>query len=108
MEHVTGLFKRQLDTWAKSRKFQTQIIRRIREKLEERIAKERNTSVERTMGYSDNLEVLREEFGMGPKEADSQFIQNPTGGPEEIHRGDTQPGQLGGPSPAGPNSSVIN
>jgi len=76
MEHVTGLFKHQLDTGANCREFQTQIIRRIREKLEQRIAKEYNTSVERTMEYSDNLEASREEFGMGPQEADSQLIQN--------------------------------
>ena len=64
MEYVTGLFKRQLDTWDKSQGFQTRIIGRIREKLEERIARERNTGVERTMGYSDNLEALRQEFEM--------------------------------------------
>ena len=63
MEHVTGMFKRQLDTWDKSKGFQTRIIGRIREKLEEKIARERNTGVERTMGYSDNLEALRQEFG---------------------------------------------
>jgi hypothetical protein len=84
MEYVTGLFKRQLDTWDKSKGFQTRIIGRIREKLEERIARERNTGVERTMGYSDNLEALRQEFGMGPEEADSQFIQNLAGGQEDI------------------------
>ena len=84
MEHVTGMFKRQLDTWDKSRGFQTRLIVRIREKLEEKIARERNTGVERTMGYSDNLEALRQEFGMGPKEADSQFIQYPAGGQEDI------------------------
>jgi hypothetical protein len=85
MEHVTGLFKRQLDTWERSKGFQTRIIGRIRERLEEQIAKERNTGVERTMGYSDNLEALRQEFGMGPEEADSQFIQNPAGGQEDIY-----------------------
>ena len=84
MEYVTGLFKRQLDTWDKSKGFQTRIIGRIREKLEERIARERNTGVERTMGYSDNLEELRQEFGMGPEEADSQFIQNLAGSQEDI------------------------
>ena len=84
MEYVTGLFKRQLDTWDKSKGFQTRIIGQIREKLEERIASEGNTSVERTMGYSDNLEALRQEFGMGPEEADSQFIQNLAGGQEDI------------------------
>ena len=84
MEYVTGQFKRQLDTWDKSKGFQTRIIGRIREKLEERIARERNTGVERTMGYSDNLEALRQEFGMGPEEADSQFIQNLAGGQEDI------------------------
>ena len=81
---MTGMFKCQLDTWDKSRGFQTRIIARIREKLEEKIARERNTSVERTMGYSDNLEALRQEFGMGPEEADSQFIQYPAGGQEDI------------------------
>ena len=38
--------------------------------LEERISKDSNTGVEKTMGYSGNLEALREEFGMGPEEAD--------------------------------------
>ena len=84
MEHVTGMFKHQLDTWDKSRGFQTRIIARIREKLEENIARELNTGVERTMGYSDNLEALRREFGMGPEEADSQFIQYPADGREDI------------------------
>ena len=84
MEHVTGMFKRQLDTWDKCRGFQTRIIARIREKLEETIARERNTGLERTMGYSDNLEALRQEFGMGPEEADSQFIQYLAGGQEDI------------------------
>ena len=85
MEHVTEMFKRQLDTWDKSKGFQTRLIGRIRKKLEEKIAKERNTGVERTMGYSDNLQALRQEFGMGPEEADSQFIQYPAGGQEDIH-----------------------
>ena len=84
MEYVTGLFKRQLDTWDKSKGFQTRIIGRIRKKLEVRIARERNTSVERTMGYSDNLEALRQEFWMGPEEADSQLIHNLAGGQENI------------------------
>ena len=84
MEYVTGLFKRQLDTWDMSKGFQTRIIGQIREKLEERIARVRNTGVERTMGYSDNLEALRQEFGMGPEEADSQFSQNLAGGQEDI------------------------
>ena len=53
--------------------------------MEEKIARERNIGVERTTGYSDNLEALRQEFGMGPEEADSQFIQDPAGGQEDIH-----------------------
>ena len=85
MEHVTERFKRQLDTWDKSRGFQPRLLGRIREKLEKAIARERNTGVERTMGYSDNLEAWRQEFGMGQEEADSQFIQYPAGGQEDIH-----------------------
>ena len=54
------------------------------DKLEEKIAMERTTGVERTMGYSDNLEAVRQEFGMGPEEAESQFIQYPAGGQEDI------------------------
>ena len=84
MEHMTGMFRRQLDTWDKSREFQTRIITRIRENLEEKIARESNTGVERTMGYSENLEALRREVGMGPEEADSQFIQYLAGGQEDI------------------------
>ena len=74
----------QLDTWDKSKRCQTRIMERIREMLEERIARERNTGVERTMGYSDNLEVLRQEYGMCLEEADSQFIQYPAVGQEDI------------------------
>ena len=74
---MTGIFKRPLDTWSKSKGFQTQITRQIRGQLEEGIARDFNTGVERTMGYSENLEALREEFGMGLEEADSQFIQYP-------------------------------
>ena len=85
MEHVTGMFERQLDTWDKSEGFQTRLIGRIREKFEENIARERNTGIERTMGYSDTLEALRQELGMGPEEADSQFILYPAGGQEDIH-----------------------
>ena len=84
MESVTGLFKRQLDTSDKSKGFQTRIIWQIREKLEKRIARERNTGVARTMGYSDNLKALRQEFGMRPEEADFQFIQHLRGGQEDI------------------------
>ena len=51
MEHVTGMFKRQLDAWDESKGFQTRLIGQIREKLEEKIARERNTGVERSMGY---------------------------------------------------------
>ena len=80
MDHVTVMFKRQQETWDKSSRFRTQIIAQIRGKLKEKIARERNTSVERTMGYSDNLEALRGEFETGPEEADSQFIQYPAGG----------------------------
>ena len=36
------------------------------------------------MGYSDNLEALRQEVGMGLEEADSQFIQYPASGQEDI------------------------
>ena len=79
MEHVTEMFKRQLDTWDKSKGFQTRLIGWIREKLEETIARERNISVERTMGYSDNLAALGQKFEMGPEEADSQFIHYPAG-----------------------------
>ena len=85
MEQVTGMFKRQLDTWDKIKGFQTPLIWLIVEKLEENIARERNTGVERTMGYSDNMEALRQEFGMVPEEADSQFIQYPAVGLEDIH-----------------------
>ena len=85
MEHVTGMFKLQLDTWDKSKAFKTGLVGWISQKLEEKIAEERNTSVERTMRYSDNLEALRQEFGMGPEEADSQFIQYLAGGQENIH-----------------------
>ena len=54
--------------------------------MDKKIARERNTGVETTMGYSDNLEALRREFGMGPEEADSQFIEYPVGGQEDISR----------------------
>ena len=81
---MTGLFKHQLDTWDKSKEFQTQIIAWIRKKLEERSARKRNTGIERTMGYSDTLEALTEQFGMGPEKAHSQLVQNLVGGQEDI------------------------
>ena len=84
MEHVTGPLEPQLDTWDKSKRFQTLIMEQIREKLEERIARECNTGVERTMRYSDNLEVLRQEYGMCLEEGDSQLIQYPAVGREDI------------------------
>jgi len=36
------------------------------------------------MGYADNLEALRQEFGMDPEQPDSQFSQNLAGGQEDI------------------------
>ena len=42
------------------------MIQRIRDTLEARIARERGKQVERTAGYSNNVEALRREFGMGP------------------------------------------
>ena len=68
---MTGMFICELESWDKSRGFPTRIIARIREKLEEKLAREPITGVERTMGYSNILEALRQEFGMGPEEADS-------------------------------------
>jgi len=40
--------------------------------LEERIAKDGKTRVERTDGYSNNLDALRREFGIDPEGAGSQ------------------------------------
>ena len=101
---MTGISKRQLDTWDKSKGFQTRLIRGIREKLQEKIARERNPGVERTMGYSDNLEALRQKFGMGSG-----------GGRLPIHSisgrrsgGYKWAGQLGGPGPAALNGIVID
>lgn len=74
MKYVTGLFKCQLDTWGRSKGCQTGISRQFKERFKEGIAKEHNTGVERTIGYSANLDALRQELGMGPKEADSQLI----------------------------------
>ena len=42
------------------------MIQWIRGILETRIARERGKQVERTAGYSNDEEVLRREFGMGP------------------------------------------
>ena len=53
--------------------------------MEEKIAREHNTGVERTIGYSDKLETLTREFGMGLEEPDSQCMQYPAGGKEHIH-----------------------
>ena len=80
---IIGIFKRQLDTWVRSRGFYTRIIRRIRDTLEERIAKESNTCVESTMGYTDCMDALRLEFGMAPDQADVQFSQNPANAQED-------------------------
>ena len=51
--------------------------------MEERIAKERNTCVESTMGYTNYMDALRLEFGMAPDQADSQFSQNPATAQED-------------------------
>ena len=42
------------------------MIQRIRGTLEARIARERGKQVERTAKYSNNVEALRREFGIGP------------------------------------------
>ena len=50
------------------------IIGRIKTALEERIAKDGKTHVERTDGYSNNLDALRREFGIDPEGAGSQYV----------------------------------
>jgi hypothetical protein len=42
--------------------------------LEDRIANDRRTRLERTEGYSDNLNALRREFGIDPEQVGSQSI----------------------------------
>ena len=42
--------------------------------MEERIARGRKTRIESTVGYADNLDALRREFGINPVEAESQSI----------------------------------
>ena len=52
--------------------------------MEERIAKDGKTHVERTDGYSNNLDALRREFGIDPEGAGSQYV--------DVGRGRTQRG----------------
>ena len=42
--------------------------------MEERIGKDGKTRVERTDGYSNNLDALRREFGIDPEGAGSQYV----------------------------------
>ena len=61
----TGLLERQIQTWGNtSERFQRLIIERIKTSLEARIAQERGKHVERTAGYSNDDEALRQEFGI--------------------------------------------
>ena len=70
-----GLLERQLRTWANTpAQFQALIVQRITSILEERIARGRKTRIESTVGYADNLDALRREFGINPVEAGSQSI----------------------------------
>ena len=74
-DRKTGLLEHQLQTWGNTPKvFQTRIIWRIKRALEERIAKDGKTRLERTDRYSNNLDVLRQEFGIDPEEAGSQYV----------------------------------
>ena len=71
----TGLLERQLQTWGNTPElFQTRIIGRIKRSVEERIAKDGKTRVERTDGYSNNLDALHREFGIDPEGAGSQYV----------------------------------
>ena len=63
----TGLLERQIHTWnGTDNVWPDHMIQRIRGTLEARIARERGKQVERTAGYSNDQEALRQEFGMGP------------------------------------------
>jgi len=63
----TGLLECQIETWNGTEKVcQDHMIQRIRGTLEARIARERGKQVERTVGYSNDEEAWRREFGMGP------------------------------------------
>ena len=61
------MFKSPLNTWDKSKGLHTRLIWRMREQLDERIARESSTGVVSTMIFSDtnNLEAMGQEFGMG-------------------------------------------
>ena len=63
----TDLLERQIETWNGTEKvLRDHMIQQIRGTLEARIARERGKQVERTAGYSNDEEALRQEFGMGP------------------------------------------
>ncbi|PWW79727.1 hypothetical protein C7212DRAFT_360935 [Tuber magnatum] len=75
-----GLLERQFHTWANTPgNFQNKILGRIRKVLEAKVAQDRGTHVERTEGYSDNLDALRREFGIDPESGESQPIINRAG-----------------------------
>jgi len=53
-----------MPSWGKTgRVWQHRIIHRIKTTLEARIAKERGKQVERTVGYDNDEDALRREFG---------------------------------------------
>ena len=63
----TELLERQIQTWNGTEKvLRDHTIQRIRGTLDARIARERGKQVERTAGYSNDEQALRQELGMGP------------------------------------------
>ena len=65
---MIDLLECQIQTWDSTGEvWRGRIIKRIRTTLKARIERERRKRVERTEGYSNNDDALRQEFGIDPE-----------------------------------------
>jgi len=81
---MIGQLERQIQIWdGTGDVWRGRIIERIRKTIKARIEKEREKRVERTEGYSNDKDVLRQEFGIVP-EVDGLEA---SGGLEDAQRG---------------------
>ena len=77
-DRKTGLLERQIQTWGNTgEQFRCLIIKRIRTALQARIAQERGKWVERMVGYSNDNEELRREFGI---DLEPEISESPASG----------------------------
>jgi len=65
---MIGMLEPQMETWdGTGEVWRGRMIERIRTTLKARIEKERGKRVERTEGYSNDENALRQEFGIDPE-----------------------------------------